>query len=208
MLTSRPLNIWEGLYCCIMVCKRTEEPGRLQSMESQRVGHDWSDLAHMHTCVYTYTRVLETGWHTWLRLRNGDLSPLLTTTRTLRLCPWVPASDTRDGTRHSAWYIAKATLTTISCRFMCRSDWNFLSWSQPIRLKMPSSGVGWGDIRDSPGPAPCHCTITSIQAEDTLCLSSSLTAAKIDSEGPRFDSIVRRNQAHHEEVQELFSLGF
>ena len=26
----------------------TEEPGRLQSMESQRVGHDWSKLAHMH----------------------------------------------------------------------------------------------------------------------------------------------------------------
>ena len=26
----------------------TEEPGRLQSMESQRVGHDWIDLAHKH----------------------------------------------------------------------------------------------------------------------------------------------------------------
>ena len=27
----------------------TEEPGRLQSMGSQRVGHDWSDLVCMHT---------------------------------------------------------------------------------------------------------------------------------------------------------------
>ena len=26
----------------------TEEPGWLQSTESQRVGHDWSNLAHMH----------------------------------------------------------------------------------------------------------------------------------------------------------------
>ena len=26
----------------------TEEPGSLQSMGSQRVGHDGSDLAHMH----------------------------------------------------------------------------------------------------------------------------------------------------------------
>ena len=26
----------------------TEEPGGLQSMGSHRVGHDWSDLAHMH----------------------------------------------------------------------------------------------------------------------------------------------------------------
>ena len=106
--------------------------------------------------IYVHTRVSETGWHTWMRLRNGDFSPLLTRTKTLRLCPSVPASDTCDGTWRSAWYIAKATLTTVSCRFMCRSDWNFLSWSQPIRLKMPSSGVGWGDIRDSPRPALCH----------------------------------------------------
>ena len=28
-----------------------EEPGRLQSMRSQRVGHDWDDLAHKHTPV-------------------------------------------------------------------------------------------------------------------------------------------------------------
>ena len=29
----------------------TEEPDRLRSIGSQRVGHDWSDLAHMHaTC--------------------------------------------------------------------------------------------------------------------------------------------------------------
>ena len=26
----------------------TEEPGGLQSLGSQRVGHAWSDLAHMH----------------------------------------------------------------------------------------------------------------------------------------------------------------
>ena len=28
----------------------TEEPDGVQSMGLQRVGHDWSDLAHMHTC--------------------------------------------------------------------------------------------------------------------------------------------------------------
>ena len=205
MLTSQPLNIWEGLYFCIIICKWTEEPGRLQSTESQRVGYDWSDLACMHTCVYMYTRVLETGWHAWMRLRNGDVSPLLTRTKTLSLCP---ASDICDVTWHSAWYKAKAILTTISCHFTCSSDWNFLSRSQPIRPKMPSSGVGWGDIRDFPRSALCHFIITLIQAEDTPCLSSSLTAAKIDSKGPRFDSIICQNQVHHQEVQELFSLGF
>ena len=32
----------------------TEEPGGLQSIESQRVGHNWSDYTHMHmhTCCY------------------------------------------------------------------------------------------------------------------------------------------------------------
>ena len=33
----------------------TEEPGRLQSMGSQRVRHDWSDLAHTYTCAHTPT---------------------------------------------------------------------------------------------------------------------------------------------------------
>ena len=35
----------------------TEEPGGLQSIGSWRVGHEWSDLAHMgaHTHTYTHT---------------------------------------------------------------------------------------------------------------------------------------------------------
>ena len=99
-------------------------------------------------------------------------------------------------------------LTQCLVQSTCSSDWNFLSRSQPIRPKMPSSGVGWGDIRDFPRSALCHFIITLIQAEDTPCLSSSLTAAKIDSKGPRFDSIICQNQVHHQEVQELFSLGF
>ena len=32
----------------------TEEPGGPWSMKLQRVGHDWSDWAGMHTCVCTY----------------------------------------------------------------------------------------------------------------------------------------------------------
>ena len=33
---------------------RTEEPGRLQSMGSQRVGHVWSNLAYMHAHYIYY----------------------------------------------------------------------------------------------------------------------------------------------------------
>ena len=32
----------------------TKEHGGLRSIESQRVGHEWSDLAHTHTHVYMY----------------------------------------------------------------------------------------------------------------------------------------------------------
>ena len=34
----------------------TEEPGGLQSIESQRVGHNWSDIPCMRTCTHTHTQ--------------------------------------------------------------------------------------------------------------------------------------------------------
>ena len=36
----------------------TEEPGRLQFIGSHRVGHNWSDLAHMHTLLMYYCSFL------------------------------------------------------------------------------------------------------------------------------------------------------
>ena len=38
----------------------TEEPSRLQSMGSQRVGHDWA-TKHTHTHTYTHTHIPKTG---------------------------------------------------------------------------------------------------------------------------------------------------
>ena len=40
---------------------RTEEPGRLQSTESHRVGHDWSDLTHIY-CIYPPWMWCYPGW--------------------------------------------------------------------------------------------------------------------------------------------------
>ena len=50
----------------------TEEPGRLQSIGSHRVRHNWSNLAHMHAweiylCVYT---------HKWVYYRDLAFSSL------------------------------------------------------------------------------------------------------------------------------------
>ena len=44
MTTHSSILAWENQW--------TEEAGQLQSMGLQRVGHDWSDIAHMHTCIY------------------------------------------------------------------------------------------------------------------------------------------------------------
>ena len=48
----------------------TEEPGRLQSIRSQRVGHDWSDLAH--TCTSGMKDKLQSSW-TISQLLSVDL---------------------------------------------------------------------------------------------------------------------------------------
>ena len=38
----------------------TEEPGRLQSIGLQRVGHNWSELAHTHMLIVTHPQA---KWH-------------------------------------------------------------------------------------------------------------------------------------------------
>ena len=49
---------------------RTEEPGRLQSIESRRVGHDWGDLAQIEYCVYVCVRERKDRG----RRRKGELA--------------------------------------------------------------------------------------------------------------------------------------
>ena len=44
MATHSSILAWRILW--------TEEPGRLQSMGSQRVGHDWSNLAHTYHMLF------------------------------------------------------------------------------------------------------------------------------------------------------------
>ena len=46
----------------------TEEPGRLQSIGSQRVRHNWSDIAHTHTHTHTHTEPL------WVRVWSARFS--------------------------------------------------------------------------------------------------------------------------------------
>ena len=50
-----------------------DEPGRLQSIGSQRVGHDWSDLACTH-CSTCYKKILKVGDWTWLVFKFHEVT--------------------------------------------------------------------------------------------------------------------------------------
>ena len=59
----------------------TEEPGGLQFMGLQRVGHDWSDLAHMHSSsIFNFLRKHHTVFHRTVpvyRRRQWHPTPVL-----------------------------------------------------------------------------------------------------------------------------------
>ena len=51
-----PLEKDMATHSSVLACRIpwTEEPGGLQAIASQRVGHDWSDLARTHTSLYFF----------------------------------------------------------------------------------------------------------------------------------------------------------
>ena len=92
----------------------TEEPGGLQSIASQRVGHDWSDLA----CIHVYVCVSKACYLVWRTSLNPTvssrlpLSPLLQadcakllfvtplTIAARLLCPWHSPGKNTGGSCH------------------------------------------------------------------------------------------------------------
>ena len=54
LMSGRSLGGGQATHSSILVWRIpwTEEPGRLQSMGSQRIRHNWSNLAHVHTCLW------------------------------------------------------------------------------------------------------------------------------------------------------------
>ena len=61
-----PLEEGMAIHSCILTWRIlwTEEPGRLQSIGSQRVGHDWSDIS-------THTPAKGDRKATWVLCRQG-----------------------------------------------------------------------------------------------------------------------------------------
>ena len=57
-LPGRVFNPWCLDYCTVLAWRIpwTEEPGRLQSMGSQGVGHNWATNTHTHTHTHTGSR--------------------------------------------------------------------------------------------------------------------------------------------------------
>ena len=78
----------------------TEEPGRLQSMGSHRVGHDWSDLAAAAACwdrLLTANRAMEGSQchyrHDWYFCQSCDLHLHLLFWEEKSSSYWVPANS-------------------------------------------------------------------------------------------------------------------
>ena len=68
---------------------RTEEPGGLQSIRSQRVRHNWSDLARRHACS-TLLNIKgcsrnDTNWHNGLKKRHNVKKKLVTNRQVVNL---------------------------------------------------------------------------------------------------------------------------
>ena len=66
----------------------TEEPGRLQSMGSQRVGHDWANNIHTHTHTHTVL-ALPTQFILWISFPIWKMTSLNSSqwvTILLRIC--------------------------------------------------------------------------------------------------------------------------
>ena len=102
----------------------TEEPGELQSMGSQSVGHDWCILAHMHT-------------HGCISLTPGGIlnTSLLFSKRSSSYCCWVTSvvSDSvrphrRQATRLPRPWDSPGKNTGVGCHFLL----------QPMKVKSES----------------------------------------------------------------------
>ena len=89
----------------------TEEPGRLQSIGSQRVGHDWRDSAHgMHIYIYGILVVYSLS-HVWLSCNTMNYSPPGSSSHGIsqaRILEWVAISYYKRSSQPRGW-------THVSC---------------------------------------------------------------------------------------------
>ena len=86
---------------------RTEEPGEPQSVGSQRMGHDWSDLALMHATIsWAWLYVKCISCIIYSSEKYCKQSPFYRS-----LCPWMWASwgQQRFGSflKHMSWHLAE-----------------------------------------------------------------------------------------------------
>ena len=102
-----PLEEGMATHCSILAWRSpwTEEPGGLQSMGLQRVGHDWSDLACMHPFLwfnsvqsFTCVRLFVTPWtaacqaflsitNSWSLLKLMSIESVMPSNHLILCCP-------------------------------------------------------------------------------------------------------------------------
>ena len=115
----------------------TEELGRLWSIGSQRVGHNWSNLAcacthaHTHTHIHTQARLGKTN-HWW---KKGHTISLI-------LRNWTYKQQ--SGNNWSEWFLKKCTFSAIEIK---KKKFNGLCWVFIVAFRIFSWGMQ--DLRSS-----------------------------------------------------------
>ena len=108
----------------------TEEPGGLQSMGSQRAGHDWVSSKHTHTHTHTHTRILSL-------LSPSHWSRLSPSIGLGSLCYAVPSHPLCI--LHVVLYISQRYSLSSSCPFLSPMDCVHESILSSLALQIGSS---------------------------------------------------------------------
>ena len=108
-----------------------EEPGGLQSIGLQRVGHDWRDLAGMHIKRLCYKKLFVLQFLLWFKLLKWNLY-LMFTAKSLQSCPTL--CDPIDGSppgSHVPGILQARTLEWVAISFSN-------AWKWKVRVKLLS----------------------------------------------------------------------
>ena len=167
----------------------TEEPGRLQSMGSQRVRHNWSDLARMHPKKHWSPNFQDLWMWPYLEIVFADVMKFFG-------CNWKFANPSHVGWGWALNAMPSVFIRERSGRFGCRDrdTGKGAMWSQRQRLDscchsrgMPSFArnhqtLGWtregfftSAFRESMAPPTPGSQTFYLQNDESISLSLSVT---------------------------------
>ena len=138
----------------------TDEPGGLQSMGSQRVGHDWATSVCVSVCVFRNVRKEASPTAGPLALRciiSSHVFFLIPSSTLAELCQWVTKRDCWFN-----WFLKKKLVRSL--RYY--GDKQLIYWSS-LFFSCPC----WHVNRQRNSPSPCDIDLQAFLSVGTLLLT-------------------------------------